>query len=711
MKRITLSILLTTLAIATALAIPAKRGKFQHTQSDGTVVTYEIVGDEFNNRLVVDGLYSAISGEDGDLYYAINRGGHLVRSDVKVKPTSRMNNHEREVMQQSMGARKMVENPYFGSYQNSPERAIQRKAAALQGSAPHESALELGEWGGEIKGKRNMLVILVEYTDVKFSIDDPHTQFTNLLNQEGYAENGGTGSASDYFNYASSGQFEPVFDVVGPYTLSNNRKYYGGNDKYGDDQAPAIQAKEACELADANGVDFSKYDNDNDGKIDLVFVVYAGHNPAEGGPADAVWPHKWDVYPGYNIPESTYPRYDGKQFTVYACTSELKGYRGTNMTGIGSFCHEFSHAIGLPDWYDTENNVCFGMDFASIMHSGNYLNSSCTPPTYNILERWLVGWTLPKEIHSAGNYQISHVSTNDGYILWANEDKTECFLFEARTKAGGCKWDKYLNEGDSSYNFQGGEGLLVYHVDWTGQYYNRWVKHTINTDPNHQCATIFRSNPSATTENSKGWFFPGSRNVTTISYDSTPVFQNWAFERLPYYFDNIAIEGSTVTMRAMMKDLSIDARQYDALIDWEASDYTFPSWTVKYTNKTSGEEFEVTTTNKYILLSPLTTSTKYDAFVYGQGESEPTYEFNFETQSNAISPRSALAINAKYLTTDIVRLSVKNLSCTPEEILWYIDGKESPNCVKLGTGKYQVCAVITDTKGNTQYLYRYITVK
>ena len=137
MKRITLSILLTTLAIATALAIPAKRGKFQHTQSDGTVVTYEIVGDEFNNRLVVDGLYSAITGEDGDLYYAVNRNGYLVSSNVKVKPTSRMNNHEREMMQQSIGARKTAENPYFNSYMNSPERAFQNKAAALQGAAPH----------------------------------------------------------------------------------------------------------------------------------------------------------------------------------------------------------------------------------------------------------------------------------------------------------------------------------------------------------------------------------------------------------------------------------------------------------------------------------------------------------------------------------------------------------------------------------------------
>ena len=711
MKRIALLIYLTTFVLATAMAVPAKRGKMQHTQSDGTVVSIEVLGDEFSNRIVVDGLYTAIQHDNGDLYYATTKNGLLTSSGVMVRPTNQLSSQEKAVAQQSIGLEKMIENPLFSRQMHSPERAIERTLSSMQQSAPHESALQIAGWGGEIKGQRNLLVILVEYADIKFTIEDPQTEFHALLNQNGYSKNGATGCAVDYFVDASSGQFTPTFDVVGPFTLSNNRKYYGGNNSYGDDQAPAIQAKEACDLADASGVDFSKYDADGDGDIDLVFIVYAGHNPAEGGPAEAIWPHKWDIYPGQNIVEKQYPNYDGKDFTVYACTSELKGRSGSNMSSIGTFCHEFSHAIGLPDWYDTQNNVCFGMDFASIMHAGNYLNDSRTPPTYNILERWMVGWALPKEIHSAGLYEIEHVSKNDGYILWANESKTECFLFESRTKAAGCKWDKYLNDGDrNSGNFQGGEGMLVYHVDWDGSYLGKWRTHTINTDPNHQCATIFRSNPNATTENSKGWFFPGSRNVTSISYDGTPVFQNWAFERLPYHFTDIWINGSKVVMNAQIKELAVDARQYDAIANWEASDKKASEWRVVFTNNTTGESHEITTTNKYVMLYPLATDTHYSTAIYADNDTEPSYELNIATKSNVMIPRSALFMDATYKSDDLVRLSVKDLEFTPQQITWYVDGKRSEAYLRLNPGKYQICAEMTDTEGNTHYLYRYITV-
>lgn len=693
------------------MAVPAKRGKMQHKQSDGTVVSIEVLGDEFSNRIVVDGLYTAIQHDNGDLYYATTKNGLLTSSGVMVRPTNQLSSQEKAVAQQSIGLEKMIENPLFSRQMHSPERAIERKLSSMQQSAPHEAALQIAGWGGEIKGQRNLLVILVEYADIKFTIENPQTEFNALLNQNGYSKDGATGCAADYFSDASSGQFTPTFDVVGPFCLSNNRKYYGGNNSYGDDQAPAIQAKEACDLADASGVDFSKYDADGDGDIDLVFIVYAGHNPAEGGPAEAIWPHQWDIYPGQNIVEKQYPNYDGKNFTVYACTSELKGRSGSNMSSIGTFCHEFSHAINLPDWYDTQNNVCFGMDYASIMHAGNYLNDSRTPPTYNILERWLVGWTLPKEINKAGLYEIEHVSKNDGYILWANESKTECFLFESRTKAAGFKWDKYLNEGDRSFNFQGGEGMLVYHVDWDGSYLGKWRTHTINTDPNHQCATIFRSNPSATTENSKGWFFPGSRNVTTISYDGTPVFQNWNFEKLPYNFTDITIDGSKVIMNAQIKDLTIDARQYDAMINWQPSETKSDTWRVTFTNEATGEQRELTTTNKYVNLTPLNTDTHYSAQIYAGSESTPVYEVTFLTQGNVFSPRSALFLGASCSSKDIIRLSVKNLEFTPREIVWYIDGKIVEPCVELKAGKYQVCAVITDTEGNTHHIYRYITVK
>ncbi len=712
MKRITLLVYLATFAIA-AFAGPAKPGKVQHTQSDGTVVTYELQGDEFNNRIVVDGTYTAVKAEDGDLYYAALQNGYLVSSGLRIKADNLLNAEEKKIARQSIGIRRTAFNPTFNSSMHSFEDAFNSRMAVEAARAdglPNESALEVGRWGGEVAGKRNMLVILVEYTDIKFSIEDPQDKFSKMLNTPGYSENGATGSARDYFVDSSSGKFEPTFDVVGPYTLPNNRKYYGGN-KQGSDQAPAMQANDACDLADANGVDFSKYDYNNDGAIDLVFIVYAGHNEAEHGPADSVWPHMWDIYPGANIAGNSYPVYDGKKFTVYACTSELKGSYGTDMTGIGSFCHEFSHAIGLPDLYDTEGGNCFGMSYASIMHAGNYLNDSRTPPTYSILERWLVGWTFPKQIQSAGVHEMKHVSQNDGYIIWANDAYTECFLFENRTKAANWKWDATLNNGDRAYGFQGGEGMLVYHIDWTGSYLRKWQGNSLNTTPTHECARLVRSNPNADDSASKGWFYPGSRNITELTYDSTPSLRSWAQEKLPYNIVDINIKGSSVFFNAHLKDLIMNPGQYDALIDWEASETNANSWKVVFKNDADGSTHEYVTTNKYITLYPLQPSTKYSAAIYADDQSEPTYEFTFETLSNVIAPRSALQVNSTQSKDDFLHLRVKNLEFTPSTITWYIDGKQAEPYVKLAPGTYQICAAIVDTKGSTHYLYRYTTIQ
>ncbi len=713
MKRITLLVFLTTFALATALAGPAKPGKVKHTQSDGTVVSYELQGDEFNHRFLVNDTYTAVKAEDGDFYYATLRNGYLHNSGVRISAESNLSATEKEIARQSIGLRQTAYNPLFNSAMNAPEVAIQnrlRAEAAKADKLPHEGALEVGRWGGEISGKRNMLVILVEYTDIKFSIDDPRQKFDDMLNIKGYAENEASGSARDYFYDSSNGKFEPVFDVVGPYTLSNDREYYGGN-RGGSDQAPAVQANEACDLAEANGVDFSKYDYDKNGDIDLVFVVYAGHNEAERGPAESVWPHMWYIYPGSNILGSTYPTYDGKRLTVYACTSELKGSYGSQMTGIGSFCHEFSHSIGLPDFYDTLNSAAFGMNYASIMHAGNYLNDSRTPPTYSILERWLVGWALPKQIMEAGDYAMQHVSKDDGYIIWANDSYSECFLFENRTKAAGWKWDEYLNNGDRDYAYQGGDGMLVYHVDWSGTHIRKWEGNEINTVTTHECARLVRSNPNADTSASKGWFYPGSRNVTELTYDSTPSLRNWAGEKLPYNIINISLNGPVVNFTAHLKDLIMTPRQYDTLIDWEAAEKEATTWKVTYTNESTGEVKEFTTNNKHTVLYPLTTSTKYHATIYADSETEPTFEFNFTTLDNLLSPRSALQVNANNDAAEYVYLSVKNLECTPETIDWYLDGKKTEPYVKLNAGTYQVCAVITDTEGNAHYLYRHINVK
>ena len=715
MKRIALLIYLTTLTLASAFAIPARPGIMTRTQSDGSIVTFEIFGDEFSHYTLADGIYTVVEDEVGDFCFATIKDNALQSSGVKFRSISKLSAEERGIASQSVGLRPIGHNPLFNREMHSPERTIANriKQQAASKVEPNEQALQISDYGGDIVGERNLLVILVSYTDVSFSISNPQEKFHDLLNKEGYSENGATGSTRDYFMDASSNKFTPNFDVVGPFTLPNERKYYGQNDKRGDDSRPAYQTVDACRLADESGVDFSKYDNDGDGKIDLVFIVYAGHNEAEGGPENSVWPHQWDIYPGQNITQNTQPEYDGKKLVTYACSSELMLNYGTMMSNIGTFCHEFGHAIGLPDWYDTLGGAGFGLSYASIMNSGNYLNNSRTPPTYNIIERWLMGWALPKEINNTGIYEISHISNNDAYIVWANENKTECFLFESRVAAANYKWDKYLNAGDNDMKYQGGEGMLIYHLDWDRDVMNKWNRHEINTNASHECAKLFRAKPTADARSSKGWFFPGSGNVTSLSYETTPKFQNWEGNKLPFHLDNITISGSKVSFSVVVNELSMDVRQYDALIDWRAAKNNFEEWEVKCTDLNSEEVvYNKTTPNKYVNIYPLRPNGKYRVAITGKGESAPTFEFELTTQKNVLVPMSSLNMEDSYNASDLIRLGVKNLDCTVDDIVWYVDGKVSEDSyISLAAGKHQVCAVITDTEGNNQYLYRTINVQ
>ena len=202
------------------------------------------------------------------------------------------------------------------------------------------------------------------------------------LNKPGYSDNGATGSARDYYYDNSNGVFEPIFDVYGPIKLSQNMAYYGANDSSGNDKNPEQAVKEACQAID-NIVDFSNYDLDGDGEVDLVYMVYAGKGEADGGSSNTIWPHQWNLSSaGVNL------ILDGKTVDRYACGSELNG--SGSIDGLGTICHEFGHAMGLPDFYDTDYDTNGQgrtlLDY-SLMDSGSYNNDGWTPPYLNMEER------------------------------------------------------------------------------------------------------------------------------------------------------------------------------------------------------------------------------------------------------------------------------------------------------------------------------------
>ncbi len=443
-----------SLSTSISYAGPAKPGLRAIEQPDGSTINIEIIGDEHFRWRSTEAGHPVVRGEDGYYYYAhYSTLGEATITEHRAMINGRLATPPSDIANQDM--RQIV--AYAGGMMRASNYAAGTSEATKAVSFPSV---------GTIKS----VIILVEYSDVKFSVEDPNTAFYNQLNQEGYSVEGATGSARDYYTDNSQGAFDGQFDVYGPYTLSNTRSYYGGNDSSGNDNRPAQMIWDAVALADLDGVDFSQYDCDDDGYIDSVFVYYAGHNEAEGGDEDSVWPHKWVV--------SSAPYYDGKRLYTYACTSELRGYTGATIAGIGTFCHEFGHVFGLYDHYDTNyytNGYSYGLGAYDIMSAGSYNNDGNTPPLFNALEMSTIGWCESEVLNSAQSITIKPIQNHQTYKVLTEQDG-EYFLIENRSSTS-IVWDSYIPAS----------GLLIYHVDESSDVAYLWNQNGPNSNTAHEC--------------------------------------------------------------------------------------------------------------------------------------------------------------------------------------------------------------------------------
>lgn len=384
-------------------AVPARPGFFTYTQPDGSVIRLRKVGDEFGH-LVLNEAGEAFEMDDDGFYRKLDS------ATVKMRRAAT-------------------------NIRRSAARRLRTRNAPAKGIA---------------SGVKHFLVILVEFSDIKFSVDNPNDAFTRLLNQQAYSDNGGVGSARDYYYDNSHGYFEPIFDVFGPIAVKNGYSYYGANDSAGNDLRPEQAVIEACRQYD-DKIDFSRYDLDDDGYVDMIFMYYAGYGEADYSDSKTIWPHQWYIESGAGVSVEL----DGVKLDSYACTNEKNP--NDSMCGIGTACHEFGHAMGLPDFYDTDyrtNSEASALLDYSLMCSGSYNNNGRTPPYFNIMERIMLGW-LPsdcfREFKASGTYTIPPVNENVAYITQTDMDG-EFFIYECRNSSG---WDAALP----------GNGLLVYHAD------------------------------------------------------------------------------------------------------------------------------------------------------------------------------------------------------------------------------------------------------
>ena len=351
------------------------------------------------------------------------------------------------------------------------------------------------------------LVILVNFKDVTFGTEkaemDSMLTAINYSRNYTYAYKGKTykitskGSARQYFYDSSNGQYNPHFDVVGPVTVKNNMSYYGQNDSNGSDMYADQMVSEACKLADTKfDVDFTKYDNNDDGKVDFVFVIYAGYGEADGAAPNTIWPHSWNL-----LSAGTRCEVDTKIVDLYACGNELD-YFSKKHTGIGTFCHEFSHVLGLPDLYVTNKSSHTTMNEWDIMDYGPYNNEGNTPPAYSAYERFFMGWLQPRLITKPENVKLKDlktsneallISTNDQHNLIGNDpDPTTFYLVENRQQTG---WDAHLP----------GHGMMLTKIQYS---YSRWYQNTVNNSSSKMGVDLIEANGKTSNQGKATDLFP-----------------------------------------------------------------------------------------------------------------------------------------------------------------------------------------------------------
>ena len=472
---IILSIFLSLVAM-TCIAMPAKRVRRSLTLADGTTVMATLTGDE-NGHWYVDDTGKVLTEDSiGIAHYISQYELDSRRKARKERLTARNNSRKARLA-----------------------KAKQISSAITRGS--DETIYE------GYTGKKKGLVILVNFTDKKFTFtrDDFHA----LVNEKGYSKNGAQGSVSDYFRDQSYGKFELEFDVVGPYDLSHPMKYYGENDDRDDDVLPGEMITEAVKLADKD-VNFADYDWNRDGEVDQVYVLYAGYSEEQGGPAYTIYSHEWDLESAkhYHNGGEGQILLDNVWINTYACSSELKDHRGKKMNGIGTMCHEFSHCLGLPDLYDTDNGNNFGMRTWSIMDYGSYNGDGHRPCGYTSYERWVAGWLEPVELSVNTNVTDMKPVTQEpeAYVIYNDANHDEYYLLENRQLTS---WD------DASY----GHGLLILHVDYDKR---AWDDNTVNNNPSHQRLTVIHADNDALTTSLAGDPYPGTSGNNSLTDTSIP---------------------------------------------------------------------------------------------------------------------------------------------------------------------------------------------
>jgi len=482
-----------------AWAINASPFLINSTQPDGSVVQIRKVGNEhFNYTITGEDSVLIVRDSSGYWNYADEHGK---KTGMRVHAKSKRGEKERNFLKKR-NSHQILEKFREKRIQQLQEQRRLRDSSSvmmLQSSSPMK-ANNFGGWEewlwretitstdtpmcpavevtvkreGDVRG----LVVLVQFSDVKFKRDNAQEEFSDYLNKEGYSNYSMRGSVRDFFITNSFGKYRPTFDVAGPITLKGTRDSYGSLVDPKNIAAGAVNAiSEAMDSLVAAGVDFTPYDSDNDRLVDFVYMIYAGVGSADTDVQSAIWPHSYSVNKRLTRSMS---------MSRYACSPEIDGqaymYRKNTdaLNGIGTFCHEFSHVLGLVDHYDvnvneTKKKVRYTPGSWDLMDAGSYncpqnryLTTGCSPANLSSFERFSLGWLDPRRLEvSDTTFVLNNILENDGLVLTSKNDN-EYYFVDFRTQTG-------FDEGLPN------KGMLIWHINYSKK---SWMSNEVNaSDP------------------------------------------------------------------------------------------------------------------------------------------------------------------------------------------------------------------------------------
>ena len=687
-----------------------RKGSFLMYQPDGTSFLATLKGDEFAKVLTTTDGCVVVKGDDGFYRYArFNADGSRESTGYKVGSE--------------------VPSLVLDGCRSIPWRALKAKTSGIRESRRGDAQRTIRTRASS-PVKKHCIIILAQFQDVTFMNGTSRRQeFIDLITKKG------TNSVLDYFNDQFNGQYEFNFTVGPVVTLSKEMSYYGKNedDKAGIDIHPQELVKEACTLSDPY-VDFSEFDDDHDGTVDNVFVIVAGKSEAEGADSDCLWPHQWFV-PNLSL--------DGKRIVTYALSTELtvhsqnsSGQLVWGLCTIGTFCHEYSHVLGLEDYYDTDEEGSGGeaktmWGTTALMDGGNFNNAGKTPPFYNALDREILGIGKP-ETMKTGTVTLEPVDRNGRYIILENPDNhDEFFLFECRAPKG---WDTYI----------GGSGLAIYHVDMSENFAGwsddaarnvnaryRWENNEVNCNPSYECADMMETSSDAL--DVRQAFFP-YRNVNSFNANSNPSFKFNDGTESPFAIAGITKNGENVTFTVYNSGETVpnatgiksEVYQDAAIITWESdvAGFTGPatvSWGTSSNSKTvTVEPYEP---GKYSLtlegLSPTTAYSANISFVRNEVAGEiSVVDFLTKASQDGKKPYIYLEYFALVRTDGKfpagVGLPLRVANAIGEKVGWTydgtpvgVDGSGYFHPTKSGTLK----AVVNHSDGSKDILLKEIVIK